>query len=81
MAKKFNAPTTTFNTLIQSATTDQPTEPKEEFYRFNLKMPMSCKDYLQEMAWRQRTTITAYLTELVMKDMELHPEWKDAQNI
>jgi hypothetical protein len=51
-----------------------------EFYRFNLKMPIECKTYLQEMVWRQsvelhRTvTITDYIAQLVLEDMEKHPE-------
>lgn len=48
-----------------------------EFYRFNLKLPMECKDYLQEMAWRNRTTITDYIARMIESDMEAHPEWKE----
>ena len=77
-AQKFQAP------IVNPYTdkpTEQPTEKKEEFYRFNAKMPMECKDYLQEMAWRNRTTITEYLTRLILADMEAHPEWKDTIDI
>lgn len=52
------------------------TEQKKE-YRFNLKLPIECKDYLQEMAWRNRMSITEYLTNLVLADKDAHPEWKD----
>lgn len=52
------------------------TEQKKE-YRFNLKLPIECKDYLQEMAWRNRTTITDYLTRIILADKDAHPEWKD----
>ena len=48
-----------------------------EVYRFNLKLPIECKDFLQEMAWRNRTTITEYLTRLVRADMDAHPEWTE----
>jgi len=58
-------------------------EQKEEkgIYRFNAKFPMECKDYLQEMAWRNRCSITDYLIHIVQADMEAHPEWKDTVDI
>lgn len=52
-------------------------EEKQEYYRLNLKLPMEQKEYLQEMAWRSRESITAYLTALVAADMERHPEWRE----
>ena len=52
-------------------------EQEKAFYRFNAKLPAECKDFLQEMAWRSRCTITEYLTRIVRADMEAHPEWKD----
>lgn len=80
MAKqKFTAPQRNpYNSIIQSTEQQQP-EPaaKTEYYRFNAKLPMECKDYLQEMAWRNRTTITDYLTRLILADMEAHPNWRD----
>lgn len=80
MAKqKFTAPQgNPYNSIIQSTEMQQP-EPaaKTEYYRFNAKLPMECKDYLQEMAWRNRTTITDYLTRLILADMEAHPNWRD----
>lgn len=81
MAKqKFTAPQgNPYNSIIQSTEQQQP-EPaaRTEYYRFNAKLPMECKDYLQEMAWRNRTTITDYLTRLILADMEAHPNWRDA---
>lgn len=84
MAKqKFAAPQgNPYNSIIQSTKQQQP-EPaaKTEYYRFNAKLPMECKDYLQEMAWRNRTTITDYLTRLILVDMEAHPDWRDTLDI
>ena len=73
MAGKFAAP----------KTNPYKTELKEEkgIYRFNAKFPMECKDYLQEMAWRNRCSITDYLIHIVQADMEAHPEWKDTVDI
>ena len=52
-----------------------PKEPKPEYYRFNLKMPLEYKEYLQAAAYRASSpektiTITEYLCELVRADME-----------
>ena len=81
MAKKFEAPKgNPYNSIIQSAEKQEP-EPKTEYYRFNAKLPMECKDYLQEMSWRNRTTITEYLTRLILADMEAHPEWRETLDI
>ena len=84
MAKqKFTAPQgNPYNSIIQSTEQAQP-EPaaKTEYYRFNAKMPIEYKDYLQEMAWRQRTTITEYLNKLIAADMEAHPDWRDTLDI
>ena len=49
--------------------------PKPEYYRFNLKMPLEYKEYLQAAAYRASSpektiTITEYLCELVRSDME-----------
>ena len=43
-------------------------------YRINLKLPSWCSDYLKEAAWLGRTTVTGYLTNLITKDSEQHPE-------
>ena len=84
MAKqKFTAPLgNPYNSIIQSTEQQQP-EPaaKTEYYRFNAKLPMECKDYLQEMAWRNRTTITDYLTRLILADMDAHPDWRNTLDI
>lgn len=47
---------------------------EKKYYRFNAKLPIEYKDYLQEMAWRKRSTVTAILQDLVRQDMEKHPE-------
>ena len=86
--KKFEAPQGgVYGSLIQSggnqpAPSQTPAaEPAQEFYRFSLKLPMECRDYLQEMAWRNRITITELLTRIIMADMEAHPEWKETVDV
>lgn len=83
MAKqKFTAPQgNVYGSVIQSTERAQQPAAKTEYYRFNAKLPMECKDYLQEMAWRNRTTITEYLTRLITADMEAHPDWRDTLDI
>lgn len=84
---KFNAPNKdAYIANIQSKAEQekQPTKKSyardAEFYRFNLKMPIECKTYLQEMVWRQSlkehrsVTITDYIAQLVLEDMAKHPE-------
>lgn len=58
-----------------------PAPTRKATYRFNANIPMEAKDYLQEMAWRNRTSITDYLNRIILKDMEAHPEWKDTIDI
>ena len=64
-------------TTIQNIVLVKAADTNPEVYRFNLKLPIECKDFLQEMAWRNRTTITEYLAQLVRADMDAHPEWMD----
>lgn len=61
---------------------EKPAEPekkkeKPKGYRLNLKFPDHYKSYLQEMAWRNRTNVTAYIAALIEADMEKHPNWQD----
>ena len=81
--KKFEAPQgNPYSNIIQSTGEEQPEpEVKQEFYRFSLKLPIECKDYLQEMAWRNRISITEYMTRIVTADMEAHPEWTETIDI
>lgn len=62
------------------ATQDQAPADQEapKYYHFNMKLPEECRAYLQEMAWRNRTTITQYMQDMVMADMAAHPDWKDS---
>ena len=61
-------------TAIQNTAPAKTADTSAEVYRFNLKLPIECKDFLQEMAWRNRTTITEYLAQLVRADLDAHPE-------
>lgn len=65
----------TVDTTYTQDTQDTPKTPKPEYYRFNLKMPLEYKEYLQAAAYRassptKTVTITEYICELVRADME-----------
>lgn len=65
----------TADTEDTTDTQDTPKAAKPEYYRFNLKMPLEYKDYLQAAAYRassptKTVTITEYICELVRADME-----------
>lgn len=68
---------TTADTVDTKDTQDtQDTEStKTEYYRFNLKMPMEYKDYLQSAAYKassptKTVTITEYICNLIAEDIE-----------
>ena len=65
----------TVDTADTQDTQDTPKAAKPEYYRFNLKMPLEYKEYLQAAAYRasspeKTVTITEYICELVRADME-----------
>ena len=65
----------TIDTEDTQVTQDTQKAAKPEYYRFNLKMPLEYKDYLQAAAYRassptKTVTITEYICELVRADME-----------
>ena len=69
----------TIDTEDTQDTQDTPKAAKPEYYRFNLKMPLEYKDYLQAAAYRassptKTVTITEYICELVRADMERHKD-------
>lgn len=69
----------TVDTTDTQDTQDTPKAAKPEYYRFNLKMPLEYKDYLQAAAYRassptKTVTITEYICELVRADMERHKD-------
>ena len=69
----------TVDTTDTQDTQDTPKAAKPEYYRFNLKMPLEYKEYLQAAAYRassptKTVTITEYICELVRADMEKNAE-------
>ena len=69
----------TADTVDTTDTHDTPKTAKPKYYRFNLKMPLEYKDYLQAAAYRassptKTVTITEYICELVRADMEKNAE-------
>ena len=65
----------TTDTADTQDTQDTRNTQKPEYYRFNLKMPLEYKEYLQAAAYRasspeKTVTITEYICEHVRADME-----------
>ena len=65
----------TVDTTDTQDTQDTRNTQKPVYYRFNLKMPLEYKEYLQAAAYRasspeKTVTITEYICELVRADME-----------
>ena len=54
---------------------------KEDDYRFTMRVSRECGEYVQEMAWRNRITITEFISRIIEADMKEHPEWKDTVDI
>lgn len=65
---------------IQSGAPAEEKPAKQEWYRFNAKLPAECHDYLAERAWVTRKSITQYLTDLVLADMDANPNWRDTMD-
>lgn len=62
-------------------TTAKPKKTHEDDYRFSLRVSAECGEYLREMAWRNRITITEFITRIIEADMNAHPEWKDTIDV
>lgn len=49
-------------------------------YRYNLNLDRDLKEYLHDVAWRKRTSITQYINDLIRADMENGEEWKKREH-
>ena len=49
-------------------------EEKLRGYRYNLNLDRDLKEYLHEMAWKNRTSITQYINDLIRADMKAYIE-------
>jgi len=50
--------------------TNNTQEAQEKPYRINLKLRPKFRQYLDDEAWKARTSITEYLNELIQADMD-----------
>lgn len=46
-------------------------------YRFNARFSDEQGQYLKEMAWRNRCSVTELLSQIVDEHKTRHPEWKE----
>lgn len=49
-----------------------PKEEKKRGYRYNLNLDKDLQQYLKETAWRERTSITQYINDLIRADMKAY---------
>lgn len=50
-------------------------------YRYNLNLDRDLQQYLKETAWKNRTSITQYINDLIRADMEAYFRQCEAQGI
>lgn len=61
--------------ILESTTPKRGRPPKEEKlrgYRYNLNLDKDLQQYLKETAWRERTSITQYVNDLIRADMKAY---------
>jgi hypothetical protein len=70
-----NPPETEVKGLPGADTNPTLTEPLKDvsgqkYYRINLKLKAEYKEYLDEVSWRNRKSITQYINDLIAADKE-----------
>lgn len=74
--KDFKKPATTGAGIFISALDTQGTQGTQNtartYYRFNLKLDLDLKDFLSEEAWKNRTTITALINDILTAYKDAH---------
>lgn len=61
--------------ILEKATPKRGRPPKAEplrGYRYNLNLDKDLQQYLKETAWRERTSITQYINDLIRADMKAY---------
>lgn len=61
--------------ILENTTPKRGRPPKEEKlrgYRYNLNLDKDLQQYLKETAWRERTSITQYINDLIRADMKAY---------
>lgn len=58
------------NTRNTKDTEDTRNLKTKEYYRLNLKLDIELKEYIQEIAWLSRMSVTEYLNNLIKIDKE-----------
>lgn len=51
---------------------------KEKLVDLKTRVTEEQKTYINEIAWQNRTTVTAYIQALIAEDMAKHPHWRDS---
>ena len=48
--------------------THEPQRTHKTYYRLNLKLDEALKEHIQEKAWKNKTSVTQYISDLIEKD-------------
>ena len=62
-----------FDTMFHKGKQGRPPKAEHEKlrgYRYNLNLDRDLKEYLHEVAWKKRTSITQYINDLIRADMQ-----------
>lgn len=51
-------------------------ENKKKKVQFATRIEPDQMKYLNEMAWRNRTSVSEYVIAMINEDMEKHPDWR-----
>lgn len=52
-------------------------ETKKKKVQFATRIEPEQMKYLNEMAWRNRTSVSEYVIAMINEDMAKHPDWRD----
>jgi len=52
-------------------------ETKKKKVQFATRIEPEQMKYLNEMAWRNRTSVSEYVIAMIKEDMAKHPDWRD----
>lgn len=74
MSKDFKTAATGADRFFSINDTKDTQDTKDRFYRLNLKLDISLKDYLADEAWRQRVSITALVNSILKEYRETHKD-------
>lgn len=56
-------------------------ETESKTYKITMRTTDENRMYLQEISWRNKTSVTQYINDLIEADKAKHPEWKETIDV